>query len=306
MKRLFVLGLVVAFALLVASAPTVGAAGAETLSCGAELASPGVYVLTADLRCAGDGLIVQAGDVTIELNGHSIKGPGAATATSGVFVRGLATTTRFNSTVIQNGTVQDFGAGIATHYFVEYWRIQGDALRIAKNGMGIVEGGYGISEDLRNTQVNNNVDDGIRAGPEGPLYLSDSQVSGNGGDGIQAHESGMRIARSEFSRNGGYGIITTNWGVYFEDNQANNNGATGIYLGSNAWNDAYWLYNNMANRNGGYGIVFNPGIPGENALFAEGNVARRNQTEPQCANAWDIYTNFPPELRVGGLVCTPH
>ena len=273
MKRLLVPALVIASALLAAFVVTVDTARADAVTCGADLLGPGTYVLTTDLRCSGNGLILEDG-VTLDLNGHSITGPGASTLTYGLRSRfgGLV--------VIENGVVRRFGTGITLNEI----GLQTDSVSIVQNGVGIQEG-LEVGETLRNTHVNNNVGDGIVASVEGALRLFDSQVSHNGGNGINDHESGLRAERSEFSHNGGDGIYEDTWGVFLVANRADHNGGNGIEMGRNVFNDAYTLLNNTASHNGGHGIVFAPlGLPGEHALIAEGNVANHNRTEPQCVD----------------------
>ena len=139
-------------------------------------------------------------------------------------------------------------------------------------------------ENLRNTKVRNNVGDGIYVTVERPLYLTDSQVSDNGGKGVTDHESALVPVRGEFSKNGGYGISEEEWGVDLESDQANNNGSTGIFLSTNVSGDTYTLLNNMARKNGRHGIVFAPCGTPDHPLVASGNVARHNATDPQCVN----------------------
>jgi len=76
-------------------------AAITTIACGATLLED--LRLEEDLICAGDGIIVGADGIKINLNGHSITGPGIG---NGILVRDLHDITIFG------GTVQGFQAGI--------------------------------------------------------------------------------------------------------------------------------------------------------------------------------------------------
>jgi copper-binding protein NosD len=58
--------------------------------------------LTADLRCAGPGLIVKAGGIVLNLNGHSITGSGTAAGISVIKQANVR---------IRNGTISNFDRG---------------------------------------------------------------------------------------------------------------------------------------------------------------------------------------------------
>ena len=63
-------------------------------SCPFIITVPGNYVVTADLTCAGSGINITSSNVTLNLNGHIITGPGL-TATIGIYL-GSATPTRLD------------------------------------------------------------------------------------------------------------------------------------------------------------------------------------------------------------------
>lgn len=74
---------------------------ATTAACGETVTTN--LRLESDLDCPGDGLLVDADGITINLNGHTITGSGA----------GIGITVRSHSDVtIQGGTVRDFASGI--------------------------------------------------------------------------------------------------------------------------------------------------------------------------------------------------
>ena len=73
----------------------------------AATSSPPTHTLTADLTCAGDGLVVAAPGVTLDLGGHTISGPGSRANSIGTGVRVAAA-----GVTVRNGTIQGFRDGL--------------------------------------------------------------------------------------------------------------------------------------------------------------------------------------------------
>jgi hypothetical protein len=63
--------------------------------------------LTANLNCKTDGILVSGGDVTVDLNGFTVTGPGQNSSKIGIMV-----TDTKNVTVKGPGTISDFQAGV--------------------------------------------------------------------------------------------------------------------------------------------------------------------------------------------------
>jgi parallel beta-helix repeat protein len=98
-------GLLAALALGAAGALAAPAAPAHALACGDTVTQD--TVLTADLvNCTGDGLIVGAHDVTIDLDGHTISGTQNGFQ-AGVRVEG------FEDVTVTDGTISQFNGGVA-------------------------------------------------------------------------------------------------------------------------------------------------------------------------------------------------
>ena len=102
-----------AVALLTAMlATSAGPAAANHVACGAIITQS--VTLDADLGpCPGDGLVVRAGNVTVNLNGKRIftnNGPGNH---AGVRLANPANPTGLNGVTVRNGTIQGFDAGVA-------------------------------------------------------------------------------------------------------------------------------------------------------------------------------------------------
>ena len=69
-------------------------------------------VLTSNLKCEdSDGLILNTGDIVVDLNGHTISGPDVDSETKTSSKVGIMVP-NVNNVVIQDGTIQGFQAGI--------------------------------------------------------------------------------------------------------------------------------------------------------------------------------------------------
>jgi Periplasmic copper-binding protein (NosD) len=96
--------------------------------CGTEVR--GDLELSSDLVCDGDGLHVAANDLTIFLNGHTIRGPGTDSNTTGIHVDGVR-----EVRIRGPGLVTGFGTGVA------YTDSSGGAIRdtyLLRNDIGVL------------------------------------------------------------------------------------------------------------------------------------------------------------------------
>jgi len=141
-------------------------------------------VLGSDLtECPGDGLVVAAAGVTVDLNDHRVSGTGLG---AGIRVQAPDVTVR-------RGTVTGFDRGVSVVVDdLGSARLRG--LEIASNGRGVVLG------------------TGFNATGTGSLALVSARIHDNAGAGVAA--SGWRfetvIRDSGIRRNGGAGIIFSN------------------------------------------------------------------------------------------------
>jgi large repetitive protein len=94
-------------------ASTASARPPATVSCGQTLTHS--VKLTADLEnCPGDGVIIGAAGITVDLNGHTIDG----VRTSGcdrpaVFTAGVSNPGGYDGATVEDGTVQQFDGGVS-------------------------------------------------------------------------------------------------------------------------------------------------------------------------------------------------
>jgi len=107
-RRLAWVGTAAALLLLAPSGPTStaqAATGEAALECGSVVTHD--VRLSRDLRdCTGNGLVVGADDVDIDLNGHLISGTGPFVSLSGIDIDA------HSSVRVHNGRIADFSRGV--------------------------------------------------------------------------------------------------------------------------------------------------------------------------------------------------
>jgi parallel beta-helix repeat protein len=95
---------------LLAAAP----AGAAPLACGDVITKD--TSLHADLvDCPGDGLVIGADGITLDLNGHSVKGTGGSGGADAVYgdtENGVDNTAGHSDVTIENGSIEHFDVGV--------------------------------------------------------------------------------------------------------------------------------------------------------------------------------------------------
>ena len=164
--------------------------------------SPGSYIVMADLTCTAcaankDGIIINSDDVTIDLNGFTIRG------VVGSRVGILVPPTEHRSNVtISNGVVREWGQTGVNTGFADNGQLRD--LLVSKNGAGL-RGGRGVT--ISNITAYDNDGDGIVAG--GASVVSNVTAFLNRGDGIIAGENSV-ISESVAAANTGDGIHVTN------------------------------------------------------------------------------------------------
>src|SRR5215207_3765714 len=90
--------------------PTPGQPLAISPSCGQVITQN--VILTSNLNCAeSDGLIVDAGNIIIDLNGHTISGPDVDSDTKTSSKTGIVIP-NVNNVVVQDGSIEGFQAGV--------------------------------------------------------------------------------------------------------------------------------------------------------------------------------------------------
>lgn len=163
---------------------------------------PGTYRLSGDLSLStpnADGITIDANNVTIDLSGHSLTGPGKSAGTTGSGIR-ISVGSYYNIT-IRNGTIRD-------------WR---------EHGVYGANAGSGVIETLF---CYNNGGMGIYSGYQ--CNVRDAISNYNGDNGIKVRQQCM-VSKCSSNANGGNGILTEGF-CNVSSNMCNYNSLDGIYV----------------------------------------------------------------------------
>lgn len=149
---------------------------ADQVTCGETITHS--VTLTNDLiNCPGDGVVIGAANLTIDLNGHTVAGVGSDAAGTGILSEG------YTATTVEGGTVQDFR-----------WGIQ-------------LRGG---DNTLRDLDVTGNRSEGIQViDAEGHSVIERNLVSGNASGGLLVVSDSNQIRSNDFLGNGGAAIVVS-------------------------------------------------------------------------------------------------
>lgn len=214
------------------------------------LGATGSYVLTSNLDVQAANVIavrVEAKNVTLDLNGFSISGPGSCTGTgstimcSGSTAQGiLSTSPPFDRTTVKNGYISGFSAAISLSGggVVENMRLVNNVNRgmVCTNHCAIFN-----SEALRNGGIGFDVDgDAAR--------IDNVTARGNGSNGVDASFRSSIVLNTTTAANGGAGIAIGDAGRV-EGSTAFQNEGAGISGGS------AMVIDSSARGNMGDGIV---------------------------------------------------
>jgi hypothetical protein len=240
-----------------------------------EITSPGSYRLTGNVASTGTStalLDVNSDDVTIDLNGFTLRGPS---------LRGVLVRSDFARTEVRNGVVRDNIVGISVNDESRVERVRafnntegGIATGfesivarcvVAENGFAGILGRGVIHHNL----VSGNTNEGIR----GRGTITENVVLSNGGTGINAGPGSM-VSRNVAVENGqtqtSAGIVADT-GSAVVDNVATGNTGVGLDLVSAIGPDAGYARNvvaqntsNSANPQVNGGIEMGPNVCGTN------------------------------------------
>ena len=191
-------------------------AGTEIKSLPYTISSSGFYFITRDLISPGDGITVNADNVTIDLMGFSLIGPGSGTGT-GIYMSDRA------NVEVRNGTVRAFG-----HHGIHENHYNGKNHRI----IGVRANGNGIA--------------GIQLNGLSHL-VKDCTASDNNDCGIYVYKGCTVTGNTAYSNQftGICGFV----GCTVTGNTAYSNQARGVYAGNGST-----VIGNTAYSNQGYGI----------------------------------------------------
>lgn len=178
------------------------------------------YTLDSDLTFSGDGFIITADLITLDLNKHTITGSGEET---GVILDGRTGVT------VKSGRIENFYYGITLN------ASSGNSLsgNTATGNQGFGFGLFNSSDDnslAGNTAIDNY--DGIGVYESSGNSLAGNTAKNNKGSGISLiAASGNTLAGNTATDSGQYGInLISASGNELAGNTATNNGINGIYL----------------------------------------------------------------------------
>ena len=214
------------------------------------ISNSGSYYITGDLTATGTGITVNADNVTIDLMGFSLIGPGSGT-NYGIYMNGRS------NVEIRNGTVRNFNYGIIEnsingkeHRFID--------VRLVSNGeYGMYLRGTGYL--VKDCTAGENGSTGISAG-------NGSTVTGN-----TAYNNGHSATSSVYGIRAGYGSTVTGNTAY-----NNGNGATGSYVYGIYAYAGSTVTGNTARDNGTSATSYVYGISAGTGSTVTGNTARNN------------------------------
>jgi len=188
-------------AVAVAAALTVtmalpASAAPGSVECGARIAED--VVLSHDLVCSGTALVVTGDDVTIDLNGHTVRHIGTASGSTGIASVGSLEEGEgrtIDGTTVQRGTIEGYDRSVDMGYTT-------GALLQRLDMDGSVAAGYSSSFSLLHSRVGD-----VHLG----AYLNDPVVARNRVNGtISVAESGIRVRVADNLVHAGSGI-----GIHF-------------------------------------------------------------------------------------------
>jgi parallel beta-helix repeat protein len=197
-----------------APTPTINVAP-QSAHCGQRVTSD--FVLANDMTCTTDAFVINADNVTLDLGGHTITGPGMGPQTwpqPQLDAVGVRTGGHTNVTV-RNGKISQFSTGI---YFIDMEKSRIEDVTSERNRFGFYIHASNGNAIRRSTVVGNIYG----------LHLQDANdnlVEGNnlvrqtynspGGYGIYLYRStGNRIVENTIENN-------VNWGIWFSDAKGN-------------------------------------------------------------------------------------
>jgi parallel beta-helix repeat protein len=190
------------------------------------IASSGYYYIASDLSCdaTNNGITITSDNVTLDLMGFSLNGPGAGNDYDGIYIDTLY------NIEIRNGTIRNFG----------------------QYGINMtIGGGLGRGHRIINVRVMDNQNTGMQIWADGSLVERCTAI-GNGTSGIYVYQG--TIVRNNICYNNQLnGIYVGNKGCAVIGNVCYDNNYCGICFGAdnNSLVDQNTAYNNTSYNFGG-------------------------------------------------------
>jgi hypothetical protein len=245
-------------------------AGAATLACGQTVTAS--VTLTEDLGpCPGDGLVVTANGVTVDLAGHTIRGDGNPESTPdqvGVRLRVVSNVT------VRNGTIRDFNAGLllsqgSANSLTDLTVTRNIGSALSAHGDGIFLFASNDNQLLRNRVTSN--------GPDSGIILSDGSSRNTVSASLIADNNIVAPATAEsaaFQFDFGINVSGPALDNLIQGNQILRNGYGGVSAGDLVGRRR--VLNNIVRDNGVVGLD----MGGSGGDLIDGNIVDHNGYDP--------------------------
>lgn len=165
-------------------------------SCGSVVNEPAM--LSANLDCIDHGIIVNASDITIALNGFSITGPGSQSTKSGIIVPEYS-----NVTIYGPGRIADFQSGV---FAAGSDTLNVSSIFLDRNRIGVYLTGSTNSNIEHNMMRNNNL--GMAAHSSSGILSNKNYFHDNSLAGISLINTGNSYIRLNYINGSQSGIFT--------------------------------------------------------------------------------------------------
>lgn len=250
--------------------PAGASANASGVPCGTEITHDTTLHHNI-VGCTGDGLVIAADNVTLNLAGRRISGTGTG---AGVSVQG-------GRAVVKNGTITGFASGVDLDHSgpgeLSRLKIRRNGAAVSANFASVAITDSTIADNAQGVSVFS-----------GRLTMMRSRVVRNGGPwAIYNREGGgtSLYQGNVIAHNAGDGLYVRDVVSRLIGNRASHNGGNGIYVtDGSATPFPYWFADNVANHNGKLGVAFVlDSVPDLSYADGGGNVARGNGDPSQCA-----------------------
>ncbi len=221
------------------------------------ISSSGSYRLTGSLTVSAntDAITVTAPNVTVDLNGFSITGPGSSSGHAGIDASGVSGVT------VENGTVTGFEDGVLVGFFGIARNVHADA-----NETGIDAGNNTTVEGC--TANNSTSTGGWGVYCSAACTISGNTVNGNASIGIGCGGNACVISGNTANANNSYGIVCSGSGCLISGNSASTN-AIGISCGGSGC----LVSGNIIENNSTTGILAADATTGYGGNVLNGNAA---------------------------------
>lgn len=296
------------------------------------ISESGSYYLAGDRLCTSTGIIVSADNVTIDLMGYSLIGPGNTSSNYGVFMNAN------HNVEIKNGTVRSFQYGIyegdtsGTGHRVIDIRVTGNSLcgifmgstsniirgcTVNSNGTSAALPVYGIWAGNGSTVTDNQLYDNAKSCAASAIFIlatgkscivsnntamnNGNNSSGSGSLYVISVERGSTVINNSTSSNGDSSSnsirgITTGEGCSIVGNSSSYNGdsSTGLNVYGIYAGNGSTVTNNTASYNGlsGSGTATGLGFVGHNLV--DQNTAFNNTTNFGTCTSCTLGNNYAP------------